>query len=664
MRTVWMSAIRRNLLAGIAVTAIGGGSLQAADQPPGERRSNWTGTYVGGHFGYGWGDVGSGTNPWPAESAFLPSSVTGVIGGFQAGNNFYQSHDGLVLGVEADAIFIAPSNADQTPRTPFATTFDYLATGRLRAGYAYGAFLPYVAGGFAMGRTRVDSLDAGGEITAKKAAIHTGWTIGAGVETALAGPWTAKAEYTYVDLGARTYQLATMTAPGPRVDPNLHIVKLGLNYHFDGTTSEPSLRPLSTLPSLGDPDAWSIHAQTTLLPQANASFRSPYQGPHSLPAKAEGRDTWTVTGFIGLRLWQGGEAYLNPELAQGAGLGGTLGLGGFSNGEAQKAGNAFPKIRAQRYFFRQTIGLGGEQENVEDGANQFAGKRDIDRITLTIGRIAIGDIFDANTYAHDPRADFMNWAIWSSAAYDFPADLPGYTRGAVAELNRKEWALRAGFFQVPKAPNSDTLTFDTGGSLVEFEERHQAFAQPGKIRIGVFNNRGNMGSYREALAAVLTNPTLDINDVMTSVRHNNSKYGFYVNLEQALNEDAGIFARASWNDGRNEILSFTDIDRSISGGFSLKGRQWGRPNDTLGVAGAINGLSAAHRDFLTAGGLGLLIGDGALTYRPEAILESYYSVSMNSWAKLTFDYQFITNPAYNADRGPVSIFAARLHGEF
>jgi high affinity Mn2+ porin len=169
---------------------------------------------------------------------------------------------------------------------------------------------------------------------------------------------------------------------------------------------------------------------TTFLPQAYPSFHSPYEGTNSLPGKSQGRETWTATAFIGRRLWEGGEVYLNPELAQGFGLASTLGLAGFSNGEAQKAGAAFPKIRAQRYFFRQTFGLGGEQEIVQDGPNQLAGKRDIDRITLTVGRIAIGDIFDANSYAHDPRADFMNWAIWSAAAYDFPADLPGFTRAA------------------------------------------------------------------------------------------------------------------------------------------------------------------------------------------------------------------------------------------
>jgi high affinity Mn2+ porin len=108
----------------------------------------------------------------------------------------------------------------------------------------------------------------------------------------------------------------------------------------------------------------------------------------------------------------------------------------FPNGEAQKGGAPYPKFRPQRYIFRQTFGLGGEQEEVAEGPFQLAGKRDIDRVTVTVGRFAVGDYFDGNSYAKDPRIDFMNWAMWSSAAYDFPADLPGFTRGAVVELNR------------------------------------------------------------------------------------------------------------------------------------------------------------------------------------------------------------------------------------
>jgi high affinity Mn2+ porin len=236
----------------------------------------------------------------------------------------------------------------------------------------------------------------------------------------------------------------------------------------------------------------------------------------------------------------------------------------------------------------------------------------------------------------------------------------------VVELNRKDWAVRAGLFEVPSAPNSDVLTLGDKnfGTVAELEERYAPFGLPGKLRLGIFANRGHTGNYDEALAITDASPGLDINAVMTSIQAPNFKYGFYANLEQQIANDVGLFARASWNDGQNQILSFTDIDRSLSGGLSIKGSYWGRSNDTIGVGGAINGLSAAHRDFLAAGGLGLLIGDGRLNYRPEQILETYYAYAINKSFTFTADYQLITNPAYNADRGPVSIFSGRLHGEF
>ena len=648
-----------------------GGSAFAADVPATlpvkapriDRTFNWSGLYIGGHAGYGGGSLGPGTNPLPQQGIFFPHSITGLIGGYQAGYNL-QLPNNWVLGVEADISFTSPLDRPKLAAAPFNTTFDYFATARGRAGYAFGTWLPYVTGGVAWDRTHIDVNDAAGNVVDTKARMHLGWVAGAGLEFAMSGNWSGKVEYNYIDLGARTYGLGDVPLPDVRVGPQVHAVKLGLNYRLWDTPPWASANSAIKPPSLPESTDWNVHGQTTLITQGYPSFRAPYQGVNSLPGAGRTRETWTVGAFLGWRLWDGGEFYFNPELAQGFGVGGTLGLAGFSNGEAQKGGAEYSKFRAQRYFFRQTFGLGGEQEDVADAANQLPGKRDIDRVTVTVGRFAVGDYFDGNAYAKDPRTDFMNWAMWSSAAYDFPADLPGFTRGAVVELNRKDWAIRAGLFQVPSQPNSDVLTFKTGGAVIEFEERHTIFSQPGKLRLGVFANRGNTGNYREALAVSTVNPGIDINDIMVGDRRERSKYGFYINAEQQVANDIGIFARASWNDGQNEILSFTDIDRSVSGGVSVKGSYWGRPNDTFALGGAINGLSSAHRDFLAGGGKGLLIGDGRLNYDNERILETYYAVALSKAFTFTADYQLIANPAYNADRGPVSIFSGRLHGEF
>jgi len=623
---------------------------------------DWTGFYLGGHFGYGGGSLGPGTNPLPELGVFFPHSVTGLIGGYQAGYNRQLSNH-VVLGVQADASFTSPLDAPRLVPAPFNSTIDYVGTLRGRIGYAHGIWMPYLTGGFAWGHTHININDDPTTIASRFGDYQTGWTAGAGIEFAVSGNWSAKVEYEYVDLSRRMYDLSDFGLPAVNVDPRIHLAKFGMNYRL-GDTPWDAGAAANGKPALPESDVWNVHAQTTFLPQTYPSFRSPYAGTDSLPGRGQTQATWTTTAFLGVRLWQGGEFYFDPELAQGFGLGGTLGLAGFPNGEAQKAGAEYPKIRPQRYYLKQTFGLGGEQEDVADGPNQLPGKRDIDRVTLIVGRFAVGDFFDNNSYAHDSRADFMNWAMWASAAYDFPADLPGFTRGAVVEFNRKDWAVRAGLFQVPEARNSDVLAFKTGGAVVELEERYAVMDHPGKLRLGAFANSGNTGNYRQALAIEAADPALDINAVMASIRHNNPKYGFYVNAEQEIAKDVGLFARASWNDGQNEILSFTDIDRSLSGGVSIKGSYWGRSSDTIGIGGAINGLSAAHRDFLAAGGLGLLIGDGQINYRPEQILEAYYAYQVTKNFTVTADYQFVANPAHNADRGPVSIFSCRLHGEF
>jgi high affinity Mn2+ porin len=423
---------------------------------------------------------------------------------------------------------------------------------------------------------------------------------------------------------------------------------------------QPAAAEDTTLPA-SPYENFSLHGQTTFSGQGYPRFRSPYQGANSLDGGSQFRQTWTTTLFAGIRPAEGTEIFINPELDQGFGLSRTVGLAGFSNGEAQKAGATAPKAHLHRAFLRQTFGLGGPQETVEDGPNQFAGKRDISRVTLTAGKFSVGDIFDDNAYAHDPRTGFMNWAIWEGGAFDFPADQFGFTFGAVAELNQKNWAVRGGYFMVPTVSNGNVFDDHVparGGWIGELETRHTIAGQPGKIRITGFLNEANSGSYRDTLA----NPAFDLDISLT--RKTREKYGFVFNVEQAVSKDLGVFSRVSWNNGKTEIMSFTDIDSSASLGATLKGVSWGRPNDTIGLAGAINGLSQDHKDFIAAGGLGVLIGDGRLNYANERLVEAYYAISVWRQTSLTFDYQYVTNPAYNADRGPVSIFSARLHAEF
>jgi high affinity Mn2+ porin len=278
--------------------------------------------------------------------------------------------------------------------------------------------------------------------------------------------------------------------------------------------------------------------------------------------------------------------------------------------------------------------------------------------------MSVIDIFDNNAYSHDPRTNFMNWNMYCCGSYDLTMDKVGYTWGAYAELNQKYWAFRTGYFLVPVVSNDnrfDTNIPDRGEYIAELELRYWVAAQPGKLRLIGWVNRANAGSYAEAVALPMTSP--DYPDI-TLTRRVRNNYGFVVNFEQAVTEDFGLFSRASWGAGQTEKIGWTDTDQALSFGGSLKGTSWGRPNDRIGVSGVIEGLSREARAYFAAGGLGILIGDGALNYRPEKVVEAFYAYSINKVATVTFDYQYFVNPAYNADRGPVSIFTTRLHVEW
>ena len=410
-------------------------------------------------------------------------------------------------------------------------------------------------------------------------------------------------------------------------------------------------------------EAWNLHGQFTWTTQFHPSFRSPYQGPNSMDPGNSGRETIDLTLYAGVRLWNGAAVYVNPEIDQGFGLTGTLGAAGFPSAEAYKVGDAHAYYRTPRYFLRQVIGLGGEEDPTPSAPNLLAGPQPSDNVTLTVGKFSAVDIFDTNRYAHDPRGDFLNWVIVDSGAYDYAADSWGYSCGAAAEWNQSWWTLRGGFFALSRVPNQTQIdvTFQQFELVTEFEERHIWLGRPGKVKLLAYNNRGRMGGY-DAAVDLAGNAGTTPNTAL--IRHMASRPGLALNLEQELTADLGAFARAGWNDGTKEAFEFTDINRSFSAGLSLAGNRWRRGQDTVGLAFAINGLSTAARRYFAAGGLGILIGDGQLPdYGLEKIFETYYSAQLVEGLTVSADFQYVVNPAYNADRGPVSIFGLRIHAE-
>ena len=413
-----------------------------------------------------------------------------------------------------------------------------------------------------------------------------------------------------------------------------------------------------------DPEAWNLHGQATFVKQYHPSFTSPYQGANSLTPVSNGEETADITLYLGIRLWDGGALYVNPEIDQGFGLDNTLGVAGFTSGEAYKVGKAKPYFRMHRFFVRQRFDLGGETATLTPGANELGGTQTADNVTLTIGKFSAVDIFDTNRYAHDPRGDFLNWSIIDAAAFDYAADAWGYTVGVAAEWTQSWWTLRSGFFDLSDLPNSKRLEpgFKEFALMGEFEGRYELKGHPGKVKLLGFLNYGRMGSYNDAVRqAQATGAIPD----MTLVRHFAARPGVALNLEQEVTADVGAFARVSFNDGTKEAYDFTDVNRSASAGITVKGSGWNRAGDTLGLAAAVNGISAAARVYFAAGGLGVLVGDGQLPhYRTENIVETFYSMRVYEHFTVTADYQYVANPAYNRDRGPVSIFGLRVHAEF
>jgi high affinity Mn2+ porin len=628
--------------------------------------SRSSGFYVGGHVGYLFGNANATLgDPIGGAAAGGVTPYGTWIGGAQVGYQYFLPSR-LMLGLEADVSFPGVDDLSQTmsyraTNTGTATeNLEFLASLRGRLGYDLGGFTPFVTGGIAWASTRYSRVDlTTGNEDANPGNIRLGYVLGAGIDYPLKANWSARAEYLYTNLMLGGFLFGSAPA---RYDSqyDLHRVRVGLNYHFgqaDNGRKKDDDR---------GPGSWELHGQLAFVFQGYPPFAAPYDGPNSLPAGGQSRQTATASAALGVRLWQGGELYYNPELLQGYGLAETTGAGGFPNGDAQR-NFPYPQYSTSRLFLRQTYGLSGLNEKVESDFGQLAGLRDVSRVTVQAGKFAVQDVFDNNSYAGDPRVDFLNYALWSSASYDYPANSTGYTWGVSIELNQPSWALRFGYFLEPRITNDDAYDlalFTRGGYIGELELRYQPYGRSGKTRLGAWLNSAYAGSYADALALANLPPYPSVNDTLAWTRQGRTKYGFYLNLEQELSGDVGAFLRFNWNDGRTEIMSYTDVDLSLAAGLSIKGAPWKRPNDTVGIGGAFNNISADHANFLAAGGLGITVGDGALTYATEFVAEAYYSMQVAKDVYLTADYQFLANPAYNLVRGPVHVFAGRLLARF
>ena len=441
-----------------------------------------------------------------------------------------------------------------------------------------------------------------------------------------------------------------------------------------------------------DDESWNAYGQFTEISSWKAPFAAPYTNANgsvnSLLPTSEGSFTGTFSLYFGLRLWKGAELYAVPEVISERALSGLHGIGGaIQNFELQKTGSESPQLYRSQTYLRQTIDLGGDPVVKTSDPMQLATVVGSRRVVLTAGSFTILDMFDRNSVNFDPRQTFFNMAFMTHAAWDFPSDARGYSWGGVAEADWDEWALRVGRITPPQNPNQLPVDFRIGkyyGDQVELEHDHVVLGQPGAVRLLGYRNSVDSGRFDDAIAIFHSNP-LRFNAAAASMtpgcpfnygsanvtapdvcwaRRSNVKVGAGLNLEQHLTADFGVFARAMVSDGQSEVDAFNAADRSVSLGIVGKGSTWRRPFDVAGVGFGMSWISEVHARYLAMGGVDGFIGDGRLRQAGEGILEGFYSVNLLKAVWLSGDYQFLWNPGYNADRGPVHILGARVHAEF
>lgn len=677
----------------LALAAFAGAPAVAGQTPP--PAFSWAGSYTGFNLGAGVPlHVGERIE---AASGFTTTAYdlypsgrerAGLSFGAQAGYNWQAGV--LVYGVETDfnmfdgrgaASGVYPAPASYWPMGVDAYSLDHHPAGKFfaslrgRAGVAVDRALLYVTGGVAAGGARGPAtlalLGSGLDpfFAPHSQSSRMKYILGAGGEYAFDGGWSARLEYFFLNQSLNTHLFDNGAGRrfATRIRNENHVLRFGLNHNF-GEKNQAD--------GAGGAELYSVHGQSTNVVQGYPKFPALYSGENSFTPNGQAAFGSTTNLFMGLRLWEGGSAYVNPEISQGFGLSNSVGAASYTNGAVAKVGRAAPYMRFQRYFLRQIIGLdGGETEHdpdegshseaLESAQNQLAGKVDRDRLVVTVGKFAVGDVFDDNIYAHDPATGFLNFAFNAMGAFDYAADSWGYTHGLAVEWKQDWRTARAGVFQLSTIPNGldiEPVLFRQYMGVGELEARYELAGQPGAIKFLAYGDNGYLSNIDEVIRIAYA--TGDFPPKIDSLRRRRVKLGGGINIKQQLMPNLGFFLRASMDDGRHETVDYTDIDHTVSTGLVAGGELWGRKDDEIGVAAAASGLSESRIRYFGLGGTSVYIGDGALSYAGEKNFEAYYKWGIRHGLEATFDYQFLLNPAHNNARGPMNVFAMRLRAAF
>jgi high affinity Mn2+ porin len=407
-------------------------------------------------------------------------------------------------------------------------------------------------------------------------------------------------------------------------------------------------------------------AQGNYIFQWHPRFHAQYSGPNSFDRASEQAVSAIETLYTGLRISPTTEAVLDFESAGGRGLSGVHGLGGLPNVDAVRNLDGTPYLA--RLWYREVIPLSSQTVEVARGPLSQLTTLPVRRLDIHVGEFDLVDFFDLNSVTNDSHMQFMNWTVANDGAFDYAADVRGYTWGAILDYEDRWWGFRFGEALLSKRANGLTLQKNLQNAHSEnyelelrppiLDKRHTA------IRLLGYTNFANMGDYHQAIDDYLAGktpvPQIDNHPMQVSL-----KYGFGINLEQELTSDLRGFARAGWNEGQHETWNYTECDETVAFGADLRGTLWARPRDKFGVAFVGNALSHDHRRYLALGGLGFDLGDGALNYGVEKIMECYYNfpIPLHSGLFGALDLQYLDNPGYNRARGPVIVPGFRLHVE-
>jgi hypothetical protein len=409
-----------------------------------------------------------------------------------------------------------------------------------------------------------------------------------------------------------------------------------------------------------------ISGQANFIRQQHGAFRSAYSGPNSFQSSAEHATSRVLTLYTGFQVTNNLEILADVESTGGFGLSNTLGIAGFTNVDVVRNPTLGPTPYVSRVMLHYILPLGKKTSEATRNQLSLAERLPVRRLEFRLGKMSTIDFFDVNDVGSDSHLQFMNWAAVTNAAYDYAADTRGYTYGLVVEYDDRSWAFRFGEMLMPTVANGITVDWDLArahSENFELELRREPIKDRTTVlRLLSFVNHANMGSYREAIDGYLSGRD-QVPDVTEYRQQGRIKYGFGLNAEQQLTTEWRAFGRLGWGEGANESFAYTEADRAASFGSDLTGKRWRRPEDKIGAAFLLDAISGDHRRYLALGGLGFILGDGHLNYGLEKIFETYYTAHLWRGISVAADWQRITDPGYNKDRGPASVVSFRIHIE-